>query len=169
MEKSKEILRGQLKGREEIELLESVHRKVVHSTMQPGDTLDGEKISEVFKDRPIYKRSKRQILDSSTQQSTSKKSSFKFPEADSDGNCSCDEIDEILEKPVFNIVSAILDKLMELEVMSSQSSNQACTYWGVCGGCNTPQSCIQSENLRAVRKFKVVLKGRINEKVFTHS
>ena len=36
-------------------------------------------------------------------------------EAESYGNCYCDEIDEILEKPVFNIVSTIPDKLIEEE------------------------------------------------------
>ena len=143
MEKAKEILRGQLKGCEEIERLESVHRKVLHSTMHPGDTLDGEKISKVFKDRPVYKRPKRQILDSSTQQSMSKKSSFKFLEADSDGNCSCDEIDEILEKPVVNIVSAILDKLMELEGDVKSIQQPGMYIPGGVWGCNTPQSCIQ--------------------------
>ena len=45
MDKVKEILRGQLTGYEEIELLESVHRNVVHPRKQPGGTLDSERIS----------------------------------------------------------------------------------------------------------------------------
>ena len=56
MEIVKETLQGKLKGCEEIELLESVHRKVVLLTVQPGDTLDGERISNLFKDKPIYVR-----------------------------------------------------------------------------------------------------------------
>eukprot|EP00794_Sanderia_malayensis_P013269 gene13269-14636_t len=60
-EKINEILRGRLKGCEEIELLESVHRKVVPPTIQPGDALDGERISKIFKEKPIYIRPQKQI------------------------------------------------------------------------------------------------------------
>ncbi len=110
MEKIKEILRGRLKGCEEIELLESVHRKVVPPTIQPGDALDGERISKIFKEKPIYVRPQKQILKCFVQQDTTKKKGFKFSVTDCDDDCyyTSDEADQILEKPAFNIVHAAI-------------------------------------------------------------
>ena len=125
LEKGKEILQRKLKGCEEIELLESVHRKVVPPTIQPGDTLDGERISKLFKDKPIYIRPKKQILDSFDQQEPSKKKRFKFSEADYDvAGSSSDEVDEILEKPAF---SSILDRETEQECEKSVQKQQNST------------------------------------------
>jgi hypothetical protein len=59
----KGLFPSKLKDSDHIEILMSVHFKLIAPTLAPGQSLPGFVLQKIFKDKPVYVRPSRQILD----------------------------------------------------------------------------------------------------------